>query len=69
MSNPWMKSNPFMSMWLIGFNAMLGASRGIVTAEANRQATAMMKESKKMMTDFRLAMLVPPGMGGSRRRR
>lgn len=69
MSNPWIKSNPFMSMWLSGFNAMLGASRGIMTAEANRQATAMMNQSIKMMTDFWLAMLVPPGTGGARRRR
>jgi hypothetical protein len=28
MANPWMKKNPFLSMWLSGLNAMLGAARG-----------------------------------------
>ena len=28
MTHPWTKKNPFMSMWLSGANAMLGAARG-----------------------------------------
>ena len=69
MSNPWMKSNPFLSLWLSGFNAMLDALAHKRSLLRNRQATAMMNQSIKMMTDFWLAMLVPPGTGGSRRRR
>ena len=40
MSNPWLKKNPFMSMWLSSANAVAGAARGRVTAELNRQAKA-----------------------------
>jgi hypothetical protein len=35
-SNPWLKKNPFMSMWLSGANS----ARGRFTAEAKRQSTA-----------------------------
>jgi hypothetical protein len=37
MKNPWMKRNPFLSMWLSGANAVVGATRGRMTAEARRQ--------------------------------
>lgn len=44
MSNPWLKKNPFMSMWLSGANAVAGSMRGRITAEAKRQSrTAMTK--------------------------
>jgi hypothetical protein len=34
MANPWMKKNPFMSIWLRGANAVAGCVRGQATAEA-----------------------------------
>lgn len=68
-SNPWLKTNPFLSMWLSGVNAMLGASRGIITAEASRQAAVIINEYTRLLTEFWLATLMPPGMSGSRRRR
>lgn len=40
MSNPWLKKNPFMSMWLSGANRMAGAMRGQATAQAKRQINA-----------------------------
>lgn len=40
MSNPWLKKNPFMSMWLSGANSVAGSARGTIAAEAKRQSTA-----------------------------
>jgi len=37
MSNPWLKKNPFMSMWLSGANKIAGSARSQVAAEATRQ--------------------------------
>lgn len=37
MSNPWLKKNPFMSMWLSAANRMAATMRGQATAEAKRQ--------------------------------
>jgi hypothetical protein len=39
MSNPWLKSNPFMSMWLSGAKSVAGCARGRISAEAKRQST------------------------------
>jgi len=32
MSNPWLKKNPFMSLWLSTANRMAGSLRGQATA-------------------------------------
>lgn len=40
MSNPWLKKNPFMSMWLSGANRMASTIRGQATAQAKRQISA-----------------------------
>ena len=41
MANPWTKKNPFLSMWLSGLNAVLGAARGQTMAAAKRQASTV----------------------------
>ena len=55
MKNPWGKKNPFLSMWLSGANAIAGAARSRVTAEAKRQTSAAItrgtKQATKQMTD------------------
>ena len=55
MKNPWGKKNPFLSMWLSGANAVAGAARSRVTAEAKRQTAAAItrgtKQATKQMTD------------------
>ena len=44
MSNPWLKKNPFMSMWLSGANRIAGTMRSQGTAQAKRQiSTAVTK--------------------------
>ena len=39
MSNPWLKKNPFMSMWLSGAHSVANSARGQIAAEARRQTT------------------------------
>ena len=40
MSNPWIKKNPFMSMWLSGANSVANRARGQVVADVKRQSTS-----------------------------
>jgi hypothetical protein len=40
MPNPWLKKNPFMSMWLSAANRTAGSLRGRATAQAKRQVNA-----------------------------
>ena len=40
MRNPWLKRNPWQSMWLSAANAMFGAAR----AQAQRNVNRMMKD-------------------------
>lgn len=49
MRNPWLKKNPFMSMWLSGANAVMGAARSRATAEGKRQAATMMSQGANQM--------------------
>ena len=39
MKNPWLKKNPFMSMWLSGAHRVVGAARGLAAATVKREAT------------------------------
>ena len=51
MTNPWLKKNPFMSMWLSGANSVANKARGHVAAEAKRQsATAMTRATNDMFS-------------------
>ena len=43
MANPWMKKNPFLSLWLSAANAWAGAARGAMTAATKRQMAQAMK--------------------------
>lgn len=38
MNNPWLKKNPYMSLWLSGANALAGAARAQASASAQKQA-------------------------------
>ena len=44
MANPWLKKNPFMSMWLSTANRVAGTLRGQATAQAKRQVNAAVAE-------------------------
>ncbi len=49
MSNPWLKKNPFMSLWLSGANSVAHSARGRITAAAKRQSkTALTKATSDL---------------------
>ena len=57
MSNPWLKKNPFMSMWLSGANSVANGARTRIAAEAKRQTTtAVNKAASDMFTLWTDAM-------------
>ena len=45
MANPWLKKNPFMSMWLSTANRVAGTLRGQATAQFKRQVSAAVSEA------------------------
>ena len=45
MANPWLKKNPFMSMWLSTANRVAGSLRGQTTAQARRQVKAQIADA------------------------
>ena len=45
MKNPWLKKNPFMSLWLSGANKVVGAARGLAAAAVKREATRVSKDA------------------------
>ena len=58
MSNPWLKKNPLMSMWMSGANAVMGAARSRATAEGKRQA-ATLSHGTSELARFWTNALVP----------
>jgi hypothetical protein len=45
MSNPWLKKNPFMSMWLSGANAVGGTLSSRAKGQVKRQAASAMTQA------------------------
>jgi hypothetical protein len=70
MSNPWLKKNPFMSMWLSSANKMAGSMRGQVTAEAKRQVNAAVTKAtdENLKHWFDVAKPAAPKARAKRRR-
>jgi hypothetical protein len=66
MFNPWLKKNPFMSLWLSGANRVAGSVHGKVAAEAKRQAALATRqagsEMVKFWADAATANLAPPAV-------
>lgn len=50
MTNPWLKKNPFMSLWLSGANTVAGSMRGHAAAQVKRQAAAAKRQAAAAMT-------------------
>ena len=69
MKNPWLKKNPFMSMWLSGANAVAGSARSLATAEGKRQATAMRTQGAKQIADFWTGALAAPAPAPRKKRK
>ena len=70
MANPWLKKNPFMSMWLSGANAATGSLRGHAVGQVKRQtATAMTKATKDIFDAWTAGLTTPPSKTRTRKRR
>ena len=52
MRNPWLRKNPWLSMWMSGANAVLGAARGRAAAEARRQASIIAATSARQVAAY-----------------
>jgi hypothetical protein len=59
MSNPWLKKNPFMSMWLSGANGVASTARGRIAAEAKRQSNAAITKATRDMFEAWPAFVSP----------
>ncbi len=44
MGNPWLKTNPLLSLWLSGANALTGRARSAGMAEMGRQRTRLTRQ-------------------------
>jgi hypothetical protein len=69
MAQPWLKKNPFMSMWLSGANAAAGSLRNRAAAQARRQATAAITKATRDIVDFWTLGLALPAKTRRRKRR
>jgi hypothetical protein len=59
LKNPWLKKNPWMSMWLSGANAMMGGARRRIATEAHRQAATAMSDATRQAFTFWSGPLQP----------
>lgn len=51
MSNPWLKKNPFLSMWLSGANAVAGAAQGRARSSVKRGASTATRQMTEAMVN------------------
>jgi hypothetical protein len=59
MKNPWLKKNPFMSMWMSGANALAGKARAAGTAESKRQQTNAVTQATRYWREAWLTAVKP----------
>jgi len=69
MPNPWLKKNPFMSMWLSGANSVANTARVRIAAEAKRQTTAAVTKATSDMFSIWTSAMTPPAAPKRRRKR
>lgn len=60
MTNPWLKKNPFMSMWLSAFNMAANTVRGHAISQTKRQAAAATTRARKSFVDAWLGVPAKP---------
>ena len=69
MSNPWLKKNPFMSVWLSGANSVAGSMRGHATAQAKRQTATALASATRTIFDAWTDAMAPSVPAKSKKRR
>ncbi|HET9977248.1 MAG TPA: hypothetical protein VFQ20_07425 [Burkholderiaceae bacterium] len=52
MASPWLKKNPFMSLWLSAAHRVAGSARGQVAAAVKRQTAGATREAASDAVDF-----------------
>jgi poly(hydroxyalkanoate) depolymerase family esterase len=57
MSNPWLKKNPFMSMWLSGANSVANTARARIGAEMNRQSASVANKAMSSLASLTRASM------------
>ena len=60
MTNPWLKRNPYMSMWLSGCNAMASMASVAMTQAMRRQAATLYAQSVSEAMRYWADALTPP---------
>ena len=69
MTNPWLKQNPFMSMWLSAFNTAANTMRGHAVSQSKRQAATAATQATKAWMDAWFGMASKPKPRRRRKRR
>ena len=69
MANPWLRKNPYMSMWLSGANAVAGSMRGQAVAQAKRQSAHAVTNATRDIFGFWTAALTATPPAQKKRRR
>ena len=69
MKNPWLKKNPFLSMWLSGTNAAASHVRSKAAAEASRQTKLIAEQGAREVMKFWTSVWQPPAGTSKRRKR
>ena len=52
MSNPWLKKNPFMSMWLSAAHSTANAARSRIAAEVKRESSVALAQATQDVFNF-----------------
>lgn len=68
MNNPWVKKNPYMSLWLSGANALAGTARAHASASAQRQAAIATRQMTQAVFDAWLGAFAAPAPRRRKRR-
>lgn len=73
LKNPWLKKNPFLSVWLSAANSTMSRARGYGTAavrrEVNKAATTAATAGTKQAINFWASVLTPPKAPRRKRKR
>ena len=68
-TNPWLKKNPFMSMWLSGANTVANTARAHAAAAVKRQSQAVVHQATQDVFDFWTGALASPPAAKKKRAR
>lgn len=59
MTNPFLKKNPFMSMWLSGANRAANTARGQLMSQSKRQTSAAVNKATQDVFSFWVDTMSP----------